>query len=317
MESDKQCELFPLIYSYFVQDLISTVKTYSERLDVTYKVALEYAIKAIEDALSDSFGHRTAILTVHPDHPGRLKRENDSRERRKVSRKKTNMDLEDMSDTGSIAELQQLGKTNSSKQLKQFRQTRKNDYETTINLMKSTQRNFAENPDEAQLFRIFCLPASEAVRFPLNKEMNDIDEASFRLVKALTYTPKESDAKEKKSLAFLNDNLALDPAYKGLAFESNTKTFTDGKFCGTPDAVMIINGVIVSVAEFKSEKTKQTEFEARTQLGIYLYILGLESGWIVFANPKGRRQEQLVLDDALRADLLLRYESFKRHQAQV
>lgn len=227
------------------------------------------------------------------------------------------LQLTEESDDDSIAELRQLEKTNSSKQLKQYRQARRHDYETTIALIKSTKRNYAENEDEAKLFRIFCLPASEAVRFPLKKEMNDIDEGSFRLVKALTYTPKESDAKEKKSLAFLNDKLALDPAYKGLAFESNTKTFTDGKFCGTPDAIMINNSVIVSVAEFKSEKTKQTEFEARTQLGIYLYILGLESGWIVFANPKGRRHEQLVLDDALRADLLLRYESFKRHQAQI
>lgn len=227
------------------------------------------------------------------------------------------LQLTEERDDDSIAELRQLEKTNSSKQLKQFRQTRKNDYETTIKLMRSTQRNFAENPDEAQLFRIFCLPASEAVRFPLNKEMNDIDEASVRLVKALTYTPKEPDSKEKTSLASLNDKLALDPAYKGLAFESNTKTFTDGKFCGTPDAVMINNGAIVSVAEFKSEKTKQIEFEARIQLGIYLYILGLESGWIVFANQKGRIHVKFVLTDALRADLLLRYEYFKRHQAQI
>jgi hypothetical protein len=149
------------------------------------------------------------------------------------------------------------------------------------------------DPNEISMLGYHCFLASEVRHFPYTTEWVNgcaanspqMLEPAYRILKAVHYSPPSATNQDKKILAMLNEKSRK-------TFELNEMTFSDGKYRGTPDAILKVKGVITSIAEFKASSRS----EAENQLVVYLTLFNLTSGWIVLGCPSKADVIEVVLD---------------------
>lgn len=196
-----------------------------------------------------------------------------------------------------------LNRTEAPKMLRQFIKRTAEEFETMLSgipLSKVTTSGGAkllatDDPDEISTLGYQCFLASEVNRFPYTLnwvetwavDKSRVEETAYRILRAIQNPPCVND-KDQQIVEVLNKESKR-------KFELNQMTFSDGKYRGTPDAILKAKGVITSVAEFKASSRS----EAENQLIVYLTMFKLSSGWIVLGPPSKAQVIKVTLDDMM------------------
>lgn len=288
------------VKDYLFEDLEQLIQTYSKRLrvssdqislEVVSHITSKLAKKAATSFLSSDEG--TMSLGLSKRFPSMLEDKESS----------------------SIEELKAMEreKCKSKKQvaLSQYVQMRKrtaSEFSSALSEMRSASKMYTQDRDLVAILHYQCLPASETYRFSCAATIktNQKDLAA-RILRAGEYQPQKDNTDYSGYLAALQQ-------HSHQKFEINKLTFTDGVFCGAPDAVVWKKDQAAAAAEFKPLKYKSA---GRVQLAVYLKILNLKSGWLVLENEGVYRVELVELNDGLNLDITKRLESFKSFRAQA
>jgi hypothetical protein len=185
--------------------------------------------------------------------------------------------------------------------LRQFRKRTEHD----LSIIKPTGPGIiqAKSAHETAVLRYHCFIASEVDHFPYTTDWSgNLQDTAYRIMKAVRNPPKSAD-NEQDLLAKLNNHTSK-------KFELNTTTFSDGVYCGTPDAVLYDNGIIASVAEFKSEKDSLPA--AKNQLIVYLVMLKISTGWIVMGPPSKAKITMVELTAEMTETLRARFSGYQQ-----
>lgn len=175
----------------------------------------------------------------------------------------------------------------------------RNDTKAAFERMRLTSNFKTNDPAEKQIIKAHTISASDLSRFPVGSLASetkgvDLDKVK-RVLKSVQSLSKEPNESERRCLQHLKT------VAKG--FTSNAATFLRGSVSGTPDAVLIRDGEIVEVAEFKTSKSTNPKSlavqlrAARLQVQTYLYILDLREGYLVVEDQKNGIRHEVVRSD--------------------
>lgn len=274
-----------ITYEQVLQDdLKKAINSYMARSRVPRSQALFTAINYLTKCMSD----------LIPASPPRLAK------RRKLTEESDDDSKEQCADIALANKLRGITRATAPSALKRYRQRTEHDY----HLMKVGKSGIiqATSTHEVEVLRYHCFIASEVDRFPYNHEWSgNLSDTSYRIMKTVIY-PAKSAQNEQSLLEKLNEHTSK-------KFKLNTTTFSDGDYCGTPDAIIYENGVITSVAEFKSEKDSFPA--AKNQLIVYLVMFKISTGWIVVGPPSKAKFTMVELTDEMKANLQSRFYSYK------
>lgn len=280
------------------ESILSLVKNCVRKTNFSYNMVVKAAITALTDSIPDD----------PPEHlPKRTPRGRFSNIRG------------DSSDDEYAESEDQLEKLEMSKRIA------KNNCYHLFTRIKATQDSYreiekkiknegifcTENSTEAGILKLHLLTASIVVRVPHTKnEIADHDDLANRVLDAVNWLPRGPNEDEKESLKKLKKEVDK-------AFVHNKKTYADGKYCGTPDAVVIdrATGNVTSVAEFK----KRGEFnEGKWQLLTYLHIFQLDYGHLVLQEIDDKLVvEPVYKNDDHESKLLKKLELFKNFKGTL
>lgn len=185
--------------------------------------------------------------------------------------------------------------------LRQFRKRTEHD----ISIMKTNNPGIiqASSAHEIAVLRYHCFIASEVDHFPYTTGWSgNLHDTAYRIMKTVMNPPKSAD-NEQGLLAKLNKQTSK-------KFELNTTTFSDYVYCGTPDAILYNDGIIASVAEFKSEKDSLPA--AKNQMIVYLVMLKASTGWIVIGPPSKAKVTMVELTDEMTENLKARFAGYQQ-----
>lgn len=198
-----------------------------------------------------------------------------------------------------ISKVSGVSRKNAPRALKQFRARTEHDFE----VMQAGKYGFicAQTEAEVAILRYHCFIASEVDQFPYTTEWSgNLHETAYRIMKAVAHPPKSAD-NEADLLLKLNEHTKK-------KFESNTSTFSNRIYCGTPDAIYYRKGAITSVAEFKL--SNQSFTAAKNQLIVYLVMFDIPSGWIVTGPPSKVQLTNVELTTEMIDNLKVRYAGY-------
>jgi hypothetical protein len=156
---------------------------------------------------------------------------------------------------------------------------------------------------EIEVLRAHLFSASMACRYSSQKRQNAATNESLAalVIDSIDFKPKAASTEELKCLETLRKTSKL-------SFVMNQFTYYDDKYCGTPDAVVLVGGAVTEVAEFKTESQVSA---ATSQLQVYLRLFKLRRGYLALIGPKGARVEIVEMNDIANSTLDTRYDRYK------
>lgn len=140
------------------------------------------------------------------------------------------------------------------------------------------RQSCTEDPADIVALKLFAFDAGLHDRY-MSVKKYDFSKVLKRILDSVKYQGNRGP-QEEICLAALNKKL-------GSSLQPNSKLYYSAGYCGTPDAVEIQNGQVVSVAEFKSTRLNEALLEskvfnpAKVQLEFCMRAARVNKGYIV------------------------------------